>query len=395
MKIMSEKKLHILQLPSWYLPHGGQFVKHQTRILKEKGLNVHVLANVDIALTLDKAKYVTYPYRPFVSDEDGLTVFRHYFRDLPKLRKINTKLWIKNTVKLFGKYQKLFGKPDIIHVHSSIWGGYAAYLIKKKYGIPYVITEHRGRFGQSCDYAKSFFASWQTPLLEKVFSEAAHIIPVSENLIPSISSFLTQKVPVTPISNVLDTDFFHYKPRETSEKIRFVTTNSFDHAKAYDILLPAFDKACMENPKLELCIVGGKFEGNQVFNKVWKSVKNTDNFRFTGFLNAEEVRGELWNADAFVLASRIEAQPIAVLEALSTGLPVVCTTVVPKAIARSENSLVIPVENVDMLKDAIIEMANNFQNYDGKAISEHINSICGKEAFAKAIIDIYRQALKK
>ena len=386
------KKLHILKLPSWHIPRGG-FVRNQAHILKEKGLIVNVLANISISLTLHKAKYFTLTCKTFVNEEDNLTFFSHYFHDLPKLRKINTKLWIKSTVNLFEKYIQKFGKPDIVHVHSAIWGGYAAYLIKQKYNIPYIITEHRGRFGQSCEYAKKLFFDWQTPLLEKAFSEADMIVPVSENLALKIRSFLKKNVPIVPVSNVLNTDFFHYKERKKSEKIRFVTTNSFDRAKAYDILLPAFDCACNEMENLELTIVGGKFTGNQAFDNIWKTVKHKNNFRFAGFQNAEGVRKELWQADIFVLASRIEAQPVAVLEALSTGLPLVCTTVVPRAVATFENSIVVPVENIDLLANAIVEMAKNYRKYDGKAISEHIKTVAGKEAFAKAIIEVYEQVI--
>ena len=386
------KKLHTLRLPSWYLPHGGQFVCNQAQILKEFGFDVNVLANVEISLSNDKLKYFTFPFKSKFCNEDGLLVYRHFFRCLPKATQLNAKLWAKNTLKLFEKYQKKFGKPDIIHVHSAIWGGYAAYLIKEKYNIPYIITEHRGRFGQSCDYAKNMFADWQTPLLEKAFSESSFIIPVSENLVPKIRTFLKKDVPIFSIPTVLNTDFFHYKKRNISEKIRFVTTNGFYFVKGYDILIPAFDAACNKNSNIEISIVGENFDGKDL-KKIWKNVKNKDNFRFAGFQNTEGVRDELWQADIFVLASRIEAQPSAVLEALSTGLPMVCTTVVPKVVATDENSIVVPVENVDLLTNAIVEMAKNYQKYNGKNISEHIKLVAGKDAFAKQIIEIYEQII--
>jgi len=391
---MTEKNPHILMLPSWHIRHGG-FVRNQAQVLKGKGLTVNILENISLAITTDKTKYLTFPYNAFVSAENDLTFFCHYFRDFPKFTKINTFRWINNTVSLFEKYQKKFGNPDIIHVHSALWAGYAAFLIKEKYGIPYIITEHRGRFGQSCEYAEKLFKKWQTPLLEKAFSEAATIVPVSENQIPKIRSFLKKEVPIIPVSNVLDTDFFYYKKRKFSEKIRFVTTNSFDRAKAYDILLPAFDNACNEISNLELTIVGGKFSGNFEFESIWKTIKHKNNFRFVGLQDAEGVRNELWQANVFVLASRIEAQPVAVLEALSTGLPLVCTTVVPRAVATAENSIVVPVENKEKLTNAILEMAKNYQKYNGENISEHIKSIAGKDAFAKAIIEIYASVINE
>jgi len=386
--------MHVLILPSWHMPHGG-FVRNQARVLKEKGLTVNVLANVHISLTHDKTKYFTSSFCTFISEEDDLMFFRHNYRSLPKLQVTNAKLWAKSTVKLFEKYQQKFGKPDIIHVHSAFWGGYAAHLIKEKYNIPYIITEHGGIFGLFCDYAKNRFVNWYTPLLEKAFSNADYITPVSNNQIAKIKTFLTKEVPINPVTNVINTDFFHYKERrKNTEKITFVTVNGFYIPKAYDILLPAFDKACAQNTNLEIRIVGENFN-SKAFKPIWNNVVNKDKFYFTGELTANGVREELWNADCYIMPSRSEGQPQATLEALCTGLPMVCTEVVPHSVTTKENSIIIPVENIEKMTDAILKLSNTYKNYDNKAISEHIKNICGKEAFAKAIIDVYEQVINK
>ena len=386
-----QKNMHILMLPSWYIPHGGQFVRNQAQALKEKGLTVNVLANVSLALTFDKTKYFTLPYRTFVSEEDDLTVFRFFQRSIPKTSKLNGLLWSYMTVRLFEKYQKKFGAPDIIHVHSALWGGYAAYLIKQKYNIPYIITEHRGVYGCLCEFAKKNFEEWQTPFLEKAFSNADYITPVSKLQIPKIKTFLTKEIPVLPVSNVINTDFFHFKERKNdTETIKFVATNGLYFVKAYDILIPAFDNACGVNPNIEISIVGENFEGKE-FQKIWNGVKHKDCFRFTGELTAEGVRNELWNADIFIIPSRVESQSVATLEALSTGLPIIATTTIPKIMTTPENSIVVPVENTEAMTDAIIEMSKNYKNYNSKAISEHIKTVCSKEAFTKAIMSVYQQ----
>ncbi len=389
--------LHILQLPSWYstnsLPRGGKFVLNQAQILQEKGFTVRILANAAVSLSVDKCDYFSYPFSAFVCEESGITHLRHYFRNFPKMPQTNARRWTKTVLALFEKYQKQFGTPDVIHAHSVLYGGYAAALIKERYGIPYIITEHRGVFGQSCEYARNVFTDWETPYFEKAFSDADCIVPVSENLTAKIHTFLKNEVPIIPVSNVLDTDFFHYKRREVAEKIRFITTGTFNIAKAYDILLPAFDCACSENPNLELWIMGGGFLGDEPFEAIWCKIKNKNNFRFLGSQNTENVRDNLYQADVYISASRVEAQPVAVLEALSTGLPIVCTTVVPKVVATPENSIVVPVEDVMAMTDAILKMSRNYQKYDGKAISEYIKTVCGKEVFIEAMIRIYNDVL--
>ena len=375
-------------LPSWYIPHGGYFCRDQAQILCEKGIKANVLANVSISLRKYRLKTFVFPWRFFTSYEDQLIVFRFFTRAIPFLNKTNGIIWSWLTVFMFNKYCKIFGKPDIIHVHSVLWGGYAAYLINKKTGIPYVITEHKGIFCLSCEYAKKQFEDWQTPYMEKAFSNAKVIIPVSNNQIPHIQKYNKKNVSVEQISNVVDTDFFYYKERKVETKVLFVAVNGFMPVKAYDILLPAFDKVCDKVQNVKLRIVGEDFEG-QEFNELWKLVKHKEKIFFTGELDMHGVREELWNANAFVISSRVESQSISTLEALSTGLPVVCTNVIPNYMVNEHNAIVVPIEDIESLTAAILEMAEKFTTYDGVAISQQIKKISGKEAVVSKLIDLY------
>jgi L-malate glycosyltransferase len=177
-----QKDKHILLLPSWYLPEGGQFCRNQAQILCEHGVKANILANVSIPWRKYGWKSLKFPWFSFTSKEEGLLVFRKFSLRIPRLKAFNGILWSWQTLSMFDQYVKENGKPDLIHVHSVLWGGYAAYLINKKRSIPYVITEHRGVFGESCEYAKRQFEDLQTPYMEKAFSNAKVIIPVSTKL---------------------------------------------------------------------------------------------------------------------------------------------------------------------------------------------------------------------
>lgn len=380
-------------LPSWYIPEGGQFCRNQAQALCEKGILANILANVSLSWRKYKINIFHFPWFSFISVEDGLIVYRFFSRGIPFFNKINGVLWSWQTVRLFNKYCKQYGKPDIIHVHSVLWGGYAAYLINKKTGIPYVITEHKGIFGLSCEYARNQFHNWQTPYMEKAFSNAKVIIPVSKNQIPKIQTYLKKDVLIQTISNVVDTNFFHFKKRIIEDEIKFVSVNGFMHVKAYDILFPAFDKVCDIVSNAKLLIVGEDFEGPE-FNTLWDAVKHKDKISFAGELDMSGVREELWNANIYIISSRVEAQPVSTLEALSTGLPIVCTTVIPEGMANEQNSIIVPVENIDALASALIEMCNKFQQFDGKSISEEIKKIASKEVIASKLIDLYSGLVK-
>lgn len=387
--------MRILQLPSWYLPEGGQFCLDQSLALQEQGLEIHILANVVLPWRRYKLSVFRYPIRPFFTEENGITMYRYYSWRYPFVDKLNIEKWTKKTVDLFGEYEEKYGLPDIIHVHSSMWGGYAAALIKEKYGVPYVITEHRGIFGVKTKYAKQKFRKSYKPYLIKAFSDADYIIPVSYQLISKISEYLNKNVPIKPVSNILDTSYFYPIERKKinqDDTFTFVSVNGFIPVKGYEYLLPAFDKVCKKKSNVCLRIVGENFE-KKSFQKLLRKSKNLHKISFAGELNREGVREELWKADAFVIASIVESQSVATIEAMSTGLPVVGTEVIPEDMLTEVSGYRVPVENVSKLADGMLKMVDNRNNFEDYKIVEHIKLIVDKEKVTTQLIEIYKDVL--
>ena len=389
--------MNVLELPSWYLPQGGHFVRHQALALREQGVNVALLANV----TMPWKEYIRhacdgrYPLRPFFTEEDGIPVLRHYLRAIPKCNIPNIRLWAKQTVRLYEWYVSRYGPPDIIHVHSSTWGAYAASLIKRKWGTPYIVTEHRGMFGCLCQMARDFFVPAYDSFFREGFSNADYIIPVGDLMIPKIREYLTREVPIKVVSNIVDTDFFipgsAVKPHQP---FRWISVNGYYPVKGYDILLPAFDKVCDSGADVTLTLVGENFE-QAAFQAILAQCQHKDRIRFTGELTRDGVLRELQDADAFVMSSRVEAQPVAILEALSCGLPVAGTEVIP-AYSLSENlGLRVPVENVDALADAMQHVMQNYKRFDASQAHQHAQRIAHKDQVSKALIGIYREVIDR
>jgi len=84
-----------------------------------------------------------------------------------------------------------------------------------------------------------------------------------------------------------------------------------------------------------------------------------DRFRLLGY--RRDVPDILAACDAFVLASEHEGFPIAVMEALSAGLPVVATAVggVPDAVVPGREGLLVPPHEPEALAEAILELVND------------------------------------
>ncbi|MBN1463377.1 MAG: glycosyltransferase [Paludibacteraceae bacterium] len=386
--------MKIVQLPSWYLPEGGQFCLHQSLALQDAGIEVHILANVVLPWRKYKLSLLKYPFNAFFTKENNIPIYRYYSWKFPFVDEPNIKKWAHKTVRLFDAYQKEHGLPDIIHAHSSMWAGYAASLIKEKYGVPYVITEHRGIFGLATEYAKNKFKQAYNPYLEKAFSNANYIIPVSSQQITKIKLYGADNAKIRTIPNILDCSFFHPIPRvrKKNEPFVFISVNGFNPYKGYEFLLPAFDIACQQEPNIRLRIVGEDFH-KKAFQKLLKTCKNSHKISFAGEIDREGVRKELWAADGYVIASRTEAQSVSTVEALSTGLPAVGTSVTPKEILTDDCGYIVPVENPKALAEAMVNLVRNRSNFDGSTISEHIKKIVSKEVITKQLIAVYEEIL--
>jgi glycosyltransferase involved in cell wall biosynthesis len=77
----------------------------------------------------------------------------------------------------------------------------------------------------------------------------------------------------------------------------------------------------------------------------------------------ENVRELLAAADAFVLPSRWEGLPMALLEAMMAGLPIIATKVegVEEVIVEGKHGFLVPTENANALADAIIQLLTDPQ----------------------------------
>ncbi len=107
-----------------------------------------------------------------------------------------------------------------------------------------------------------------------------------------------------------------------------ITVGSLAHFyKAPDILIDAVGTCVREGLDLKLVLVGdGKYRGELESRAA--SLNLGHRVRFTGQLTAgEAVRDQLDQADIFVLPSRQEGLPRAMVEAMARGLPAIASTV--------------------------------------------------------------------
>ena len=133
----------------------------------------------------------------------------------------------------------------------------------------------------------------------------------------------------------------------------------------------------LNDPLIYLNIIGDGPELNQL-QKISLESNNKDNIIFHGKLNRDEINHIFLNSDIYIQASNYEGLPHSLLEAMSYGIPVLCTPVGEcKEILGNEDRgylLDLPV-SINNIKSKIIEIIGekNIANKKGERGKDFIN----------------------
>lgn len=321
--------MRVLIIPSWYPPNGGDFFVHQTKWLMERGIEAHIITVEEINPRNISWNSIKRQFSTSNKKEFNIPTSRFVQHQFPKLFRLNTKIWIQLMLWLSKKYIRKHGKPDLIQVHSCMWGGVVAQRIKKKYHIPYIITEHRGRFNKNSLTSNIDIRPWFKKYLPEVLRNASAIIPVTSLQVETLEAMAGVELPCYVIPNPVDENLFspcHHDKKEES-KIEFLNISMFNRWKAIDILLQAFADARKSRKDIYLHLVGDGPD-RDTMRKLANKLEINDYVKFHGLLNSQAVHERLCAADFLVLSSITEGQPVVVGEAILSGTPVIATNVI-------------------------------------------------------------------
>lgn len=380
--------MHILEIPSFFPPYGGLFCLDQAKALRALGHEVRIVSNVQLGISVGGKDYLALPYNRQWTEMDGISVYQSYQRGIPKVIRYNVNRWVAIVCSLFRDYVARYGKPDILHAHCAKWAGYAAMLIGKEYGIPYVITEHlplmllEGEFGPAPSMA------WQIPLLKQAYNEAGMVLPVSEELVDDVACYFGKDYRWQYLSNTIDTDFFHYQKREPlhGRPYRFCCLADYYYRKGYDVLFEAYKLLQQKPVETELYIAGLYTDGSKCQTEIERmGLKHVYSY---GRIEKEAVRGLLYKCDALVLPSRSEVQPLALLEAMSTGIPVVSTECVPRC-QRLSGCSIVPIGDAESLARAMLQVVEQPAT-DGKLYAEQVVRLASPAVVGRQLEAIFQ-----
>lgn len=358
--------------PTSKYPLNGIFEYDQAKALAKKGLKVAFIS-IDFRAISFKRRYGLFQY-----DSDGVHVFELslplgiYRRCLPLLQRL--------LLLPFHAMLKSFGKPDIVHAHFYSIAAIAA-ILKEKYGIPFIVTEHSSKLNKK----RSQISALDQKLAQKAFSSCDRLICVS----PSLKEHIKANFGIDGICirNMVDSSCFHYQPIEHKfSPFVYVSVGNLIPLKRFDKLIEAFSTVSKDG---QLVIIGDGPERKALQDLV-KAKGLDDKVTLKGQLERERIAEVFQGCHVFVLASSSETFGVSCIEALYSGLPVIVTKCGgPESFMNERFGMLVPIDDVAALAEAMKIIRDRYKEYNPGCISKECLESFAPEIVSDEIIEVY------
>ena len=265
-----------------------------------------------------------------------------------------------NTVKLI-KREKI----NVIHAHWTVPQGFIAFLCKKLYGTPYIVTAHAGDI---------------FPLKSKFFRFLSYLAIKNSYFCTANSTFTKKElqkisgkkdIKIMPMG--VDLAIFNKNNKDGDlrkklgiKKEFILSVGRLAEKKGIAYLIMAMKEVAKKFPEAKLIIVGDGPERKNL-EELAKKLNLNENITFTGRIENKHLPGFYATADLFVGPSIVtksgdtEGLGVVFLEALASGTCIVGGDVggIPDIIEHNRTGLLVRQKDPNQLADAITKLLLN------------------------------------
>lgn len=370
---MKDRKINdqVLVLPSWYPnkldKYAGDFIQRHVK-----------------AIALYKSQYILH----FVKDENGtitndisveLSANENYTEKIIYYHPKKTGIAVVDKYLSFKKFNKVFkqsvneyiidnGKPTFVHVHVTLKAGIIALWIKKKWAIPFVLSEQWTIYLPEADERVSHLSFIYKRYLTKILKEAKSVSVVSKYLGDAICK-LYPYINYRVIPNVVDTTLFYPVEKQDRNPVKFIHASIMGYQKNVEAIFAALRLLKNKGVPFTVDLFGPVHVSMQEL--VLKLQLNEEVF-FKGEVEQPLLAKEMQQADALILFSRFETFGCVIIEAQACGLPVIVSDleIFSEIITPSINGLFAKNNNPEDLAEKLIYFIENKKSFDNALISK-------------------------
>lgn len=258
-----------------------------------------------------------------------------------------------NFILFLGSLVPTVRRTDCLHIFSNSYLSFflftmPAVTVGRWWRKRIVLHYHGGSAGE-------FLDRWFWAVQRTLRSVDALLVP---------SSFLTKVfarygLSTIEIPNILALDEFHFRQRTPLHPRVLIArhlTPPYNVAcglRAFAILCTAFSNATL--------IIAGDGSERQALMALSRKLGIADAVTFTGNVDSAQMRLLYDQSDLFLNTSRVDNQPVSILEAFACGLPVVTTAVggIPFMTTHGRDALLAPDDDAEALAQHLITLLTN------------------------------------
>lgn len=190
---------------------------------------------------------------------------------------------------------------------------------------------------------------------------------------------------------------WEWRAREgfTESDVLFICVARFAPQKNHALLLKAFAAGPAADRRAHLVLIGDGALKKRLESQV-ESLSLSSQTHFLGLRT--DIADVLGAMDVFVLSSDFEGNPLCVMEAMASGLPVVSTAVggVPALLESGKQGLLVPPGDGKGLSEAMTLLLQNHEvrNLWGRAAARHASEKFDVSNMVRAYEKLYEQILE-
>jgi len=281
----------------------------------------------------------------------------------------------------------------LVHVHlssrASFWRKAVVCLLARLARRPYLLHAHGSEFVQFHEECGPLARA----IVRLVLARAQLVMALSDTWRESLARIsprarievLRNAVPLPPLDDL--------RRREDREPILLFLGEMARHKGVFE-LARAFARVTAKLPRLKL-VYSGTGAALEEVRQLGTELRLDDRMACTGWVELEGKRAALAGATLFVLPSYVEGMPMALLEAMAWGLPVIATPVggVPEMLTQEVNGLLVAPGDIDALAAAIARLMSDppLRARLAAAARETIATRFSLDATVEQLLDIYRR----
>jgi glycosyltransferase involved in cell wall biosynthesis len=240
--------------------------------------------------------------------------------------------------------------PDAVVAFFGVPSGAIAWVLKKRFSIPYVVSMRGGDVPGFRPYNFRLYHRLIAPFLRLIWRDADALVANSQGL-RALALAFSPNAEILVIPNGVDLDAYAPAPRAWSPP-RILSVGRVVYQKGLDVAMRALSEL---RDMAWSWTIAGDGSARASLEAAAQEAGIAERIHFAGWQEKDALRALYREANLFLFPSRDEGMPNAVLEAMASGLPVVATNIAgnEELVVPGETGILVPSDDAEALRNGL------------------------------------------